>query len=318
MKEVVVLSHENDAHIEYVQRHLDRRLICIDASKILQKVELSYDSKGVDVIFDGKKLSSVGAVWYRKPTPLRDLLFPVAEAYREYVEDSYTYFTNALKASFQDAFWLCDYYAILKASNKPWQMQVASRLGFTVPDTLITSSVSAAERFIDSHEKVIVKTLAPAGPMVNGTTLMVTTRLTSADKKDLKGLHLAPSIFQVEIDTEFEIRVTVVGEEIFAAAIKDKGIDDMEFIRDWRATHLIGRARFVPYKLSSQLADKCLRLVKAMKLEFGAIDLIMDKKGVIWFLEINPNGQWAFVEEETKQPIGRAIANLLVARADEA
>jgi hypothetical protein len=46
-------------------------------------------------------------------------------------------------------------------------------------------------------------------------------------------------------------------------------------------------------------------------LEFGAIDLVLDKKGEIWFLENNANGQWAFVEEATGQPIGKAMADLL-------
>lgn len=53
---------------------------------------------------------------------------------------------------------------------------------------------------------------------------------------------------------------------------------------------------------------QCVALVKDLGLEFGAIDFILDKKGVYWFLEINPNGQWGFVEERTNQPIGAAIA----------
>ena len=47
------------------------------------------------------------------------------------------------------------------------------------------------------------------------------------------------------------------------------------------------------------------------RLGFGAIDLIQDRDGAHWFLEINPNGQWAWIETRTGQPIATAIVDWL-------
>ena len=84
-------------------------------------------------------------------------------------------------------------------------------------------------------------------------------------------------------------------------------------VRDWRIgtnEELVIKA----YTLPKTIARKCIFLTKKLGLNFGAIDLVQDKQGKAWFLEINPNGQWAFIEEKTGQPIGRAIAALLEAR----
>jgi glutathione synthase/RimK-type ligase-like ATP-grasp enzyme len=52
-------------------------------------------------------------------------------------------------------------------------------------------------------------------------------------------------------------------------------------------------------------------MTRALGLKFSAIDLVVDVHGDVWFLELNPNGQWGFVELATGQPIGAAMAALL-------
>lgn len=64
----------------------------------------------------------------------------------------------------------------------------------------------------------------------------------------------------------------------------------------------------------ADLAEKCVRLLKELGLGFGAIDMLVDSAGEYWFLENDPNGQWAYVEQATGQPIGKAIADLLSGR----
>lgn len=57
---------------------------------------------------------------------------------------------------------------------------------------------------------------------------------------------------------------------------------------------------------------KCINLVKDLNLRFGAIDLVCDLDGDYWFLEINPNGQWAWIENQTKLPIASSIVDELL------
>lgn len=98
----------------------------------------------------------------------------------------------------------------------------------------------------------------------------------------------------------------------FAAAITLKHVDDkFANIRDWRVAYYTGKLRFEPLKLPRDIANKCVAHVKALGLEFGAIDLVVDKKGKYWFLENNPNGQWEFIGGQTAELIAKAIARLL-------
>ena len=84
-------------------------------------------------------------------------------------------------------------------------------------------------------------------------------------------------------------------------------------VRDWRAGHDkdMGELAFEPYALPDKIARQCVVLTRQLGLPFGAIDLVQDDAGETWFLEINPNGQWAFVDKVTADKIGKAIAQML-------
>ncbi|MGA4840685.1 hypothetical protein [Streptomyces sp. G45] len=49
----------------------------------------------------------------------------------------------------------------------------------------------------------------------------------------------------------------------------------------------------------------------AYGLIFGAFDFALDGNGTWWFLECNPNGQWAFVDGPTSRAVTRALADTL-------
>lgn len=310
-RQIVVISRHDDPHIPYVQRHLKTKMHCIDASKVIEGIELSYIDSSV--IYGDQVFNDVGAVWMRKPVPVDDLHIEVKREYKNYVEESLLRHMNQLKSSFRDAFWLSDPYAITKAGNKVWQMQVANDLGLRTPRTVITSSAEQAKKFITAHQPVIAKPLASTPPMVGKFSMLPAMRFTSAQDKHLTGLHLAPTIFQQLIEAAADIRVNVVGDRVFAAITEDPGVGDGEFtrVRDWRHSQLMGKIKFRPYTLPKETEKQCIAMLKAMNLQFGAIDFVMDKSGKLWFLEINPNGQWAFIEDDTGQPIGKAIAELL-------
>lgn len=193
------------------------------------------------------------------------------------------------------------------------QLSIAKQLGFNVPESCFTSDPAAAEEFVNKHRKAIVKPLSDEWPKPTkeDTQPAFYARKISADESiNYSGLHLAPAIFQQLIDPDFDIRVTVIGTKVFAAKIETSGFTT-KVVRDWRLGHAEGKLHFKPYELSPVIAKKCVQLTRELGLNFGAIDLIRTKDGSIWFLEINPNGQWGFIEWATKQPLGKAMAELL-------
>lgn len=313
--QIVVVSDVEDAHIPYVQAHLDQPVQLIDPRSLIGDSRLSFELRKdrMVAIYNGVKLNHVSGVWHRKPRSVSEDQLPVAAAYKEYSLSALHEHAGLLLAAFQDAFWISDPHAIWKANNKNWQLELAKQLGFRVPATLITSDNEAAAKFIDAHKQVIVKPLANVLPVVDGIPKAFFATIANARQKpDLRYLHLAPAIFQQLIDPMYDIRVTVVGGQVFAAAIHTKNECEDSTVRDWRALQFDESARIEPTTLPADIAGQCVQHVRSLNLQFGALDFVVDKKGTLWFLENNPNGQWAFVEKATGQPIGKTIAQLLI------
>lgn len=87
--------------------------------------------------------------------------------------------------------------------------------------------------------------------------------------------------------------VTVVGDTLFAATIDSQAHAETEV--DWRKTSTPDIAH-ATYELPTEIEEKCVALTRSLGLRFGALDFVLDRDGQLWFLEINPNGQWAWIE----------------------
>lgn len=117
-----------------------------------------------------------------------------------------------------------------------------------------------------------------------------------------------PVIIQSYIQKEFELRVTVVKDKVFACAIYSQSSERTR--EDWRRYDIPNTPHKI-YKLPKQIEQKCVDIVKKLGLEFGCIDMIVTPGGEFIFLEINPNGQWLWIEHLTGLPIGDAISEEL-------
>ena len=98
----------------------------------------------------------------------------------------------------------------------------------------------------------------------------------------------------------------MVGQNVFSAGVNSQTRESTK--TDWRKEKL----EFFIEDIPVEIKEKCILLVKNLNLKFGAIDLIKDKNGNYIFLEINPNGQWAWIENETGLKISDSIINELL------
>jgi glutathione synthase/RimK-type ligase-like ATP-grasp enzyme len=207
--------------------------------------------------------------------------------------------------------WLNSPTAIAQAEDKPGQLILARTLGFDVPETLVTNDLVSLETFLQGPPAV-AKPLRHA--LLDGDVekVIFTSRIDKAVARDARAVAAAPFILQREIVKQVDLRVTVVGERVFAAAIHSQESVDAEV--DWRQG-AGGHLRHEAVHLPGEVAARCIALVKALGLGFGAIDLVLGRDGRHWFLEINPNGQWAWIESRTAQPIAAAIVEELERKA---
>jgi glutathione synthase/RimK-type ligase-like ATP-grasp enzyme len=204
--------------------------------------------------------------------------------------------------------WISHYAAIAAAENKPRQLAAARRLGFDVPDTIITNDPALAKAFIQHHGVVVTKALS-YGDLGDGNVFHTNVvKGWSAEFAD--DIALAPALLQQFIKKEADYRVTVVDDRVFACRIDSQAneryaIDVRRGLSDPSMKHEL-------VDLPEPTMRRCIGIVADLGLRFGAIDLAEDQDGRLWFLELNPNGQWAWIEVRTGAPISSAIAAALM------
>ena len=314
----LLLTNQRDITTDFVVRELRRRgheFFRLNTERLCNgKVSLSPGAQNAWTIEIGDRLldgSSVEAAIFRRPgTP------EISESIGDMGERTYSQIEWAalLRSIYMrlEGRWLNAPPKIAIAEDKPYQIQNAVRLGFDVPETLITNDIGEAVEFVRVHQPVIGKPLKEALLEGEKERAIFTSRLSALDVADEQSLAVAPVIFQREIPKRYDIRVTVVGTRVFATAIHSQ-----EFVGtavDWRRGSVPDLVH-ESIELPSTIADRCVKLVEHLGLRFGAIDLILGTDGRYWFLEINPNGQWAWIENRTGAPIASAIVDELEAIA---
>lgn len=202
------------------------------------------------------------------------------------------------------------------ASSKMLQYRTALDVGFFVPDTVFTNDKSAVAELASRHKMLCLKCIDgfDIWDEKNGVDYVFYTQLIrSEDILSIpeEAFSQTVSFVQEYIPKEYELRVTVIGKEVFAAKILSQDLPEDRGKVDWRQGYESGLV-FEASTLSEALQEKCRMLVHALGLNFGCIDLIVCPDGKVVFLECNPNGQWLWIELTTGQKISEAIAAFLM------
>jgi glutathione synthase/RimK-type ligase-like ATP-grasp enzyme len=189
------------------------------------------------------------------------------------------------------------------AETKAVQLAKAADLGFRVPQTLITNHFPSADvaPFLDDN-LVAVKAIEAVLIEDKGAQTFGFTSLISPEVVATSYLRSAPVMLQEALEPKTDVRVTVVGQKVYAVAISLAG---SPVPGDWRA--LKDRVTYERHELPRELEEACCRLVRSLGLVFGAIDLVM-VGDTYFFLEINPTGEWSWLVERAGVPIDDAIA----------
>ncbi|WKZ26843.1 MAG: hypothetical protein QY311_01665 [Candidatus Paceibacterota bacterium] len=292
------------------------KVVLFRQDKCLESDFLVYQANATgvryDVVIDSTPycIDDFTGIWYLKPHLPKELLLLEPGEYRQMVNRQFQEMRHALRTLFRDKKWVNDPWAEAIAENKLLQLKVATDLGFSIPPTLVTSDPDRVRAFFYQQSGgVIMKLLAPAMIMNN---VMYTNRLSEEALAGIDRIKQAPAIFQGYVEKAYELRITVVGDKIFAAKI-DSQVDP-ETAVDWRRKPRLNDTdlKMSSVTLPSDVEARLFKLVAKLGLRFGCIDMIVSPSGDYIFLEINPNGQWYFVQLRTQARIAEAIADLLV------
>lgn len=256
-------------------------------------------------------LETLTAVWFGRPsqpTPHPEVVDPIM---RTYVRHESTAFADDLWSSLRYRGVPARAEVVRSAGHKLSQLVVASQVGFEIPPTLITTDPDELLDFYCTHDgKIVTKVIEQLSFHHQDEGFFRLTELVSTrDLGYANALRLCPVIVQPYVSKAFEVRVTVVGSRVFAVEIHSQASNRARL--DWRSYDLHSTPHRV-HRLPDAVAVRCLRLVEQLGLCYGAIDLIVTPDGQHVFLEINPTGQYLWLEEATGLPISEALCDLLL------
>jgi glutathione synthase/RimK-type ligase-like ATP-grasp enzyme len=186
------------------------------------------------------------------------------------------------------------------------QLSAAVSAGLRVPQTIITNDPDEARQFAKAVGQVIYKPLSPDGISEDGRHRMLYATLVPEQDWGDPAIRLTMHLFQEWIEHDQAVRLTVVDGHCFAAAIK-AGSPAAHV--DWRADY--SSLSYAVIDAPADVRHGVQVLMERLGLRFGALDFLVTPGGEWVFLEINPNGQWAWIEEQTGLPIASAIADAL-------
>lgn len=206
--------------------------------------------------------------------------------------------------------WLPPFSKAVRASHKFLQFRVAREVGLDVPEFVLTNVRGKAQAFAeDWKEGVALKSLAQESYLLNGERVgLFVNKISHVDLSGMTETEENPLFLQRYVPKAYEVRVTSIAGQHLACRIESQRSERTSI--DWRR-YDIARTPHSVIELPSNVKQQLDALLQCLGLNFGASDFIVTEDGRWLFLEVNPNGQWLWIEGLTGLPIARTIAGYL-------
>ncbi len=308
---VLFVSHSEDLHVDAVSQALTKKgenwfRINLDQFprdyEIHQYIDQNQAVSELCFLPDGKRLllSDVKATWIRKPAPYAFLDQEMGLQELEFAKQEVEQVIFGLLYS-NNSFFFNHPLVMRGAAWKCEQLIRATKLGFKVPATLTTNIPDNVLSFKGSlQDPIIFKSLST--PLLAADQVseeqrvnqgLPTTVVTAEMMEGIDTVRNLPCHFQQYIHKQFELRVTVINERVFAAKI-DSQSDERTMVD---SRNMQAEIEYSAYMLPNEIEQACRAFIKSYGLNYGAIDLIVTNDNDYVFLENNPNGQFLFIEQ---------------------
>lgn len=266
---------------------------------------------------DGERtnLHDIEALWYRRSHNLAKGLETVLE--QEYLGSTHGEIRTTLFGMLEslNCFQIGKYSVYRRLDSKEEQLKIAHQLGMKIPDTCITNNPAEAKRFVLAHPHgVITKMQSSFAIYREGIESVVFTNSIGPDDfENIDSLQYCPMQFQEKIEKKVELRVTIVGDEVFTFAIDSQKLDNAKI--DWRKEGVELLQDWIPYQLPAEIESQLLRLMDVYQINYGAIDIIVTPEDNYYFLEINSAGEFFWLDRLIDGQISEQLAKVLTGNA---
>lgn len=324
---ILIVTSKRDGHVAAVSKHLDEAgasWVRINIEDFAKNVELEITPAAgtgrLRVIDSGReiRLQEVSAVWFRKPDPVSLNHFDMDPAALEYVEAEFNEIILGLYALLDRAYWINNPFNTRIAHRKLLQLWTATKVGFAIPQSLVTNRPESALGFAKKVDgDLAIKSLGAVSVMQDEGERAIqygifTRRISYSELVEFRDkIGHMPTLFQEFIPKRSELRITCVGQDVFACQIQARAGDITSDDYRFDTSNLQHTAVDRP-----ELKTRLDLYMKSLGLNFGCFDFIVPVTGEPIFLECNCNGQWYWVEQRTGQPISLAIARQLLQHSE--
>jgi len=316
---ILIVTNKIDAHSDIIIQKLHDKEIefyrfntedyplkyNINVSQTNRKKELTLTTPAHGAI----DLTRVDSIWYRRPEDSK--IDPVIKDKKlvEFAQNESKKTLMWLWDILEDKFWVNHPRNNIPASSKLRQNEFAKKSGVRIPDSLITNESKKAKEFLRNYEAVATKPIS-GGFIKRGNKFkyIYTNVITPENAGNIKLVKYCPTLLQEYIPKKFELRITVVGNDIFACKIESQKSEKAKY--DWRR-YDDDNVPHTSFELPYRIKRFCFNIVNHFNLNFGAIDIIVTPDNDYVFLELNPNGQWGWIESLTGIPISEAVIKTL-------
>jgi ribosomal protein S6-L-glutamate ligase RimK-like protein len=258
--------------------------------------------------------SDITGVWDWHPQDPKLDLPTMKKTMLDFCNKEWKWFVQGLWRILPEHLWVNHPKWSMEAEIKPYQLQVAKSIGFEIPDTIISNDPSKISELYNRHNgKIIYKTIRTQFwyNRKNEAFPIYTSPFSDRYFEDLDSLALNPAIYQENIDKKYDLRITVVGDKVFPAEIHSQLSEISK--QDFRC-YDISKTPYKKHELPDDIRIKCLNLIRKLHLQYGAIDMILTPDNRYIFLEINPSGQYGWVQHLTGMNISSAICDMLTGK----
>lgn len=315
--QILIITNKSDYTADFLIKRLYKRnikFIRINTETFPQQIhgtisiqnnknEIMLKSTSWEIITD-----YISGIWYRRP--IKPSISNLAKKDKEFAERESSEFLLNVWHLLYDKLWINNPTSLIRAERKLIQLKIACEVRLTIPDTLVSNCSKDISNFIKNYNNdVIVKPISH-GDYDNGKSAIFTNFIGNIDYTlSNKSIELAPFMVQNRIHKKADIRVSVFGDALFAFKLMAKNNKE---ILDWRKLN----PDQIDYQLiepPSDIAKKIKTMVKKLSLNFCVFDFALTYSDNWVFLEINPNGQWAWLEQMTKVIMSDYLIDLLIA-----
>lgn len=314
-KKILFFTASHDPHSEKLEYELRKKgceVIRFDVDKMPNTIwcDQKINNERIEISIP-ESLQNVDSVFYRRLAMVRSqkLWQHIPEKIREFSVWEIESALFGICGFLDDKPWINHFKTIDIASNKPYQLMVAQKIGLTVPDTLVTNSPSELTEFYKKHKGSIIYKPVSYNVLHGNdfeTGFVYTSRVTKKHLESAEKIKVVPGIFQEEIKRQTELRITVVDHHFFVVQVK---VGDPNQV-DWRRDSGKG-ILFKKHEISDHTKKQIMAFMKHIGLRYGAFDFIVKPDGTEVFLEVNPQGAYMWLEEELGLNVTSTIAKVL-------